>query len=335
MKSSCLIVTSELDTHADAVIKIIKNCNYSLKIVRLNLETFIQNSIYTYEWDSLGCLNEDYLHFLNSQKNAQNVKVIWWRNFKSSDEYNVFPEVTNEWAINYCQKEAESLVYSLIGLYPNANWVNSWHQTNLAFYRINQIPVAHKLGLKISPTIVTNSYEKALNFVQSQGECVVKSMIRHPSFSHNGKQYRCYTRKIDLETLEKMKYSIHLSPVFIQKKIDKKAEYRVTIIGQDTFVCRIDSQTIQDEDVSVDWRIAEPDTVPHYPDNLPSEYLRKLHNMLKEFKLKFGAFDIINNEEDSLYFIELNPDGQWYWIEILTGMPMTKAMVELIEELAN
>lgn len=335
MKPSCLIVTSELDTHADAVIKHINNSNSSVKIVRLNLETFIQNSLYAYEWESLGRLNQDYLHFLDSQKNAQNVKVIWWRNFQSSEQYNVLPEVTNEWAINYCQKETESLVYSLIGLYPNANWVNCWHQINLAFYRINQIPLAHKLGLKIPATIVTNSYEKALNFVQSQGECVVKSMIRHPSFSYNGKQYKCYTRKIDVETLENMKDSIHLCPVFIQKKVYKKAEYRVTIIGKNTFICRIDSQTIQDENVSVDWRIAETDKILHYPDNLPSEYLRKLDDMLKEFKLKFGAFDIIKDEQDNLYFIELNPDGQWYWIEILTGMPMTKAMVELIEELAN
>ncbi|MGA0198956.1 MAG: hypothetical protein ACO3NK_07490, partial [Prochlorotrichaceae cyanobacterium] len=36
-----------------------------------------------------------------------------------------------------------------------------------------------------------------------------------------------------------------------------------------------------------------------------------------------------------LYFIELNPNGQWYWIEILTGMPMVKAMVKLIETLAS
>ena len=30
----------------------------------------------------------------------------------------------------------------------------------------------------------------------------------------------------------------------------------------------------------------------------------------------------------------LNPNGQWYWIEILTKMPLVRAMVELIEDLA-
>jgi hypothetical protein len=56
--------------------------------------------------------------------------------------------------------------------------------------------------------------------------------------------------------------------------------------------------------------------------------------MLDEFGLNFGAFHIIRDEDDTLYFIELNPNGQWYWSEILTKMPMVRAMVELIEDLA-
>jgi glutathione synthase/RimK-type ligase-like ATP-grasp enzyme len=56
--------------------------------------------------------------------------------------------------------------------------------------------------------------------------------------------------------------------------------------------------------------------------------------MLDKFGLNFGAFDIIPDEDDTLYFIELNPNGQWYWIEIITKMPMVRAMVELLENLA-
>lgn len=57
--------------------------------------------------------------------------------------------------------------------------------------------------------------------------------------------------------------------------------------------------------------------------------------MLEIFGLNFCAFDIIRDHDDELYFIELNPNGQWYWIEILTQMPMVKAMADLITELAN
>ena len=70
------------------------------------------------------------------------------------------------------------------------------------------------------------------------------------------------------------------------------------------------------------------------PDKLPTDYLNKLYQMLDELGLNLGAFNIISDEDDTLYFIELNPNGQWYWIEILTKMPVVRAMVELIEDLA-
>jgi glutathione synthase/RimK-type ligase-like ATP-grasp enzyme len=86
--------------------------------------------------------------------------------------------------------------------------------------------------------------------------------------------------------------------------------------------------------VTLDWRVTEPDKLVHVPDKLPIEYLNKLYQMLDELRLNFGAFDIIRDEDDTLYFIELNPNGQGYWIEIITKMPMVRAMGELIEDLA-
>jgi glutathione synthase/RimK-type ligase-like ATP-grasp enzyme len=123
--------------------------------------------------------------------------------------------------------------------------------------------------------------------------------------------------------------------VDIQKRIHKKAEYRVTLIGKKHFVCRIEAEAIQDQDVQLDWRVTEPDKLAHCPDALPDDYIQKLYGMLKVFGLNFGAFDIIRDDDDQLYFIELNPNGQWYWIELLTGLPMVQAMVELLEQLAD
>ena len=127
---------------------------------------------------------------------------------------------------------------------------------------------------------------------------------------------------------------MRLTPVFFQEGIQKKAEYRLTLISKHDFVCRIDAKHINDAEVTLDWGVTEPDKLVHVTDKLPIDYLNKLHQMLDEFGLNFGAFDIIRDEDDTLYFIELNPNGQWYWIEIITKMPMVRAMVELIEDLA-
>jgi hypothetical protein len=47
----------------------------------------------------------------------------------------------------------------------------------------------------------------------------------------------------------------------------------------------------------------EPGKLVHVPDKLPIDYLNKLYQMLDEFGLNFGAFDIIRDEDDTLYFI--------------------------------
>jgi hypothetical protein len=323
-----LIVTSESDIHADVVIKELQKTH--ITPIRLNSEGFIKNSTYFYEWQSSAVDFKRFLSFEDSFKEAENIGVIWWR---KPDKYVVFPEVTDDWAIKYCQEETESLIYSLCGLYPQAKWVNHYYKLRLPSHRINQIPVAKKLGIAIPPTLVTNSYEAIYEFLSKQGSCIIKPM-RYSGFLHDGKQYGCYTRPIDLETLEEFKDSIRLAPVFLQKRIAKKAEYRVTLIGENHFVCRIDAQHTKDSDVALDWRVTEPEKLIHIADKLPIEYIKKLYQMLDKFGLNFGAFDIIRDDDETLYFIELNPNGQWYWIEILTGMPMVKAMRELIEELA-
>lgn len=326
--TNLLIVTSESDIHADVVINELQKTQ--INPIRLNSDSFIRNSTYFYEWQSSAVNFKRFLSFEDSLKESENIGVIWWR---KPDKYVVFPEVTDDWAIKYCQEETESLIYSLCGLYPQAKWVNNYYNLRLPSHRINQIPVAKKIGLAIPPTLVTNSYKAIYDFLSKQGSCIIKPM-RYSGFLHDGKQYGCYTRSIDLETIEEFKDSIRLAPVFLQKRIAKKAEYRVTLIGKHHFVCRIDAQHTKDSDIALDWRVTEPEKLIHAPDKLPVEYISKLYKMLDEFGLNFGAFDIIRDDDNTLYFIELNPNGQWYWIEILTGMPMVKAMIELIEELA-
>jgi len=46
--------------------------------------------------------------------------------------------------------------------------------------------------------------------------------------------------------------------------------------------------------------------------------------------LNFGAFDLIRDGSGNYYFIEVNPNGQYFWIELLTGAALSDAMVGLI-----
>lgn len=66
-------------------------------------------------------------------------------------------------------------------------------------------------------------------------------------------------------------------------------------------------------------------------DNATEEACLKIMN---KFDLKYGALDFVLDDKNQLYFLEVNPTGDWYWIERDTKMPITDTFVSLIENLA-
>ena len=56
-----------------------------------------------------------------------------------------------------------------------------------------------------------------------------------------------------------------------------------------------------------------------------------LRAYLRHCGLRFGAFDLIVTPEGEHVFLELNPNGQWYWVELATKAPMAEAMADLLE----
>ena len=41
--------------------------------------------------------------------------------------------------------------------------------------------------------------------------------------------------------------------------------------------------------------------------------------------------DLIRGQDGALYFLEANPSGQWGFVEMLTGCPITEKIVDLLE----
>ncbi|NQE33630.1 hypothetical protein [Microcoleus asticus] len=64
--------------------------------------------------------------------------------------------------------------------------------------------------------------------------------------------------------------------------------------------------------MTLDGRVTAPEKLLYVPDKWPIDYLNKFHQMFDEFGLNLGAFDIIRDGDDTLYFMEFNPNGQWY-----------------------
>jgi len=141
-----------------------------------------------------------------------------------------------------------------------------------------------------------------------------------------------YTHKLNAVDFQKIE-NVKFVPVLFQEYVPKEIELRMTVIEEDVFSCAIDSQ--KSERTKDDWRRYDFEKVPHYSYKLPVDIENKLVDFLKNAGLKFGAFDMILTPNGEYVFLEINPNGQWYWIEKLTGMKITERLVRLFKKYIN
>jgi glutathione synthase/RimK-type ligase-like ATP-grasp enzyme len=48
--------------------------------------------------------------------------------------------------------------------------------------------------------------------------------------------------------------------------------------------------------------------------------------------LSYGAIDLVRGLDGVTYFLEVNPLGQWLWIEDLTDVPISEAIIDWMED---
>jgi glutathione synthase/RimK-type ligase-like ATP-grasp enzyme len=127
--------------------------------------------------------------------------------------------------------------------------------------------------------------------------------------------------------------AIKACPLILQQEIAKRYDVRVTVVGDQVFAATIDSQSNQDTEV--DWRMTSTPDLPHSTYGLPPEVSKACVALTRSLGLRFGALDFVLDPAGQLWFLEINPNGQWAWIETRTGHPIAAAIVAELERIAN
>lgn len=137
------------------------------------------------------------------------------------------------------------------------------------------------------------------------------------------------TQCLDRAEVERALPSFEHCPVIFQEYIAKKLELRITVVGSQVFACALYSQECPSLEGRIDFRSNIHD-IRHEPCQLPEEIERKCVLLVKELGLQFGCIDMIITPAGEYVFLEINPNGQWLWIQDRTKMPIAKAIAELL-----
>lgn len=190
--------------------------------------------------------------------------------------------------------------------------------------------MAHNLGFAVPDTLVTNDLRQAQCFL-SEGASVAKP-LREALLEENGKGRVIFTSRLD-ELVGADEARIAAAPVIFQREIQKRSDIRATVVGDAVYAAEILSQ--EHDETMTDWRRGSRPDLPHRLHELPDDLHRKCVRLVQTLGLRFGAVDLILDGDGSYWFLEVNPNGQWAWIENRTGLPLTKAIVDELERISS
>ena len=118
-------------------------------------------------------------------------------------------------------------------------------------------------------------------------------------------------------------------PMIIQEYVEKAYELRISVVGDRTFACKIDSQ-VAGGPTAIDWRRYNIPKTPHTTYELPQDLRDQLIGFHAYFGLALSNFDIVRSLDGAYVFLETNPFGRWLWIEDITGLEITSAVADLL-----
>jgi glutathione synthase/RimK-type ligase-like ATP-grasp enzyme len=201
------------------------------------------------------------------------------------------------------------------GLYhlaaPDAFWVNSLASRPRAELKPVQLREAALAGLAVPPTLMSNDPERIRRFLDElQGRAIYKPF--YPAEWEAGDRVAVLlTSEITAEDLPEDEI-LRLTPGIFQARIDKAHELRVTVMGHHVVTARLHSQEV--EATRLDWRAAGS-RLRIEPDRLPQDVEAACLRLMRNLGIVFGCFDFIVTPAGEHVFLEVNPAGQFLWVE--------------------
>lgn len=98
------------------------------------------------------------------------------------------------------------------------------------------------------------------------------------------------------------------------------------MMGEDVFAAAIHSQ---ETSYAVDFRM-DMDAGRVEAFQLPRGVIERLQALMDRLGLIYGAIDMRLTPDGQYVFLEINPAGQWLFVEQRTGQLMTEAFVRLL-----
>jgi glutathione synthase/RimK-type ligase-like ATP-grasp enzyme len=310
-----LTVSYEGEEHAAGVVGLLRE--QGREVVQIDLADFPAKSGLTLSWTG-EAVSSYRVHSPQGALDLTHARVGWWRRVRP---FALDPAIRRPMDVAFVQSETSQAVNGMLDAL-GCVWVNPREADSSAHHKPYQWTVAQQVGLRVPRTLVTSDPNEARTFIEQIG--VGKVIFK--AFLASIEDWR-ETRLVEASDLDRLEL-VRYSPVIFQEYIPG-VDLRITVVGNSIFTAEIDAQKTR---YPVDMRMVVGEAKVQ-PIKLPQKLNKQLLALQKRLQLIYGAIDMRRTSDGEYYFLEVNPAGQWLFAEERTGLPITKAMADLLARL--
>ncbi|MGW5688227.1 MvdC/MvdD family ATP grasp protein [Nonomuraea sp. NPDC003754] len=318
-----LILTCDGDTHADRVRELLARRGVRTGVfdngdhpARAQIEL---------AYDGGGATRR-LLHTPSGTLDLDSVTAVWWRRPRPPSPH---PAITDPAVAGHTVRESAAVLAGLWEFLPCRAVPGRESAITRARHKPSQLTLAAGLGFEIPETLVTGSAQALWDFHNRHDGNVITKPLGQPWVEDLAAGHTV-VRKCEFVSGRDVAYAagLRFCPVITQTYVPKRVELRVTVVGRAVFAAEIHSQ--DSNRAGTDWRNYDLGATRHAVHRLPGEVADRCVALTERLGLVYGAIDLILTPDGRYVFLEINPNGQWLWIEDLTGLPISQALCDLL-----
>jgi hypothetical protein len=317
-----LILTDSKDVHADLVETKLRARGEP--VLRFDWADFPARAQLSISW--CGTERQVLLRSAGACIDLRRCTSAWWRR---PGRPEVSPQIADPLLRGYAEEECYRVVQDTCNALDLAWLPGTFEAIRAADNKQRQLGLAAELGFEIPPTLITNDPEEFLAFHRRYGGQIIDKLPSTvlPASQLTGHELMRYTQPVTTRDVGYARRLRH-SPVLFQPNIAKQFELRITVVNDQVLAAEIHSQATRR--TQLDWRHYDWDHTPYRAHALPDDIRRRCIALTRRLGLAFGAIDMIVTPEGNYVFLEINPNGQWRWIEDQAGLPISDAICDAL-----
>ena len=238
-------------------------------------------------------------------------EVLWLRTIRSTQI--LAQPIEDEHAVAIVNNDSRGALLGMLVTQFRGRWVSSLEATARGSDKLVQLAAAHATGLRVPRTLVSQSRGEILAFdAACGGRTIVKSVVGAPG-------PMLETKVLDVGRFGEADFAV--APAIYQEYVDGSDHLRLACFGDRSFAARIRTDDL-------DWRTNLDVSITPY--DVEHSLHAKVRSVLDALGLEMGIVDLKLTAEGEPVWLEVNPQGQFLFLDAFTDLRLADRCAEFL-----